>query len=827
MNRFWARLFLLLFPLAYLGGVLLELAEERPARVEGALDRAMSIKEAQKFAASKGVSVEGWTPYVVVETHDDLVKYYASRQNADLATLSRLVPARAITVLLRSPDQKTDFRTYLSLTGDVTGFDSGKVFSAADTNIMVGLVTVSSTNSQFSKPTTADDKKAEAIAEDFVAKNAALTSVVKLGPPTRVDSNADDSARTEVTWAVSPEQEKELTLRIVVAVRDGRIVAQQITGKLNGDFAKEDLPKSSKFPLLLNSIYGVFMTFSVLYAIVRYAKRTFQKEVSHTRTLIVAAVFFVSYSIYVYSLAVDQVAVRVSAGKFASISLTACFAAALSFAVMGLLVGIAYGSGEGEVREAYPGKLTSLDALLAGRIFSRDVSASILWGAAAAGWLLLCQHALGYFLPTDMMGARAEGLNYTFARLPWLSLLLGRQYASLLIAVAGLLLPASFLLRSKSRGYRSYIWLLLFALCSVMHDAASYPTPAASLLAMAVLVTALLLPFFAFDLLAAIVSLSSLAFVNELARLSAVFPSWIEFAFWLGGFATVTLAVATYLTFRGESVSEEEVRPVYAKNLAERMGLQAEVQAAREAQLRLLPQTAPQVPGIEFAACCLPAKGVGGDFYDFFPVDANRIGVFVAQGSERGLASALRVALAKGILMHASQQSRSAAQIVQQLEESMAKLLESKDGTSINFIYGVIDCHRQMLNYARVGDSPRVLVHRRDTGFANATPLERRVNFAGRPETAPAISEGASQLGPGDHLIFFTEGVRALRLKRFGNRPNRWLEVLMSELAKPGEAMQTQLLATLKKYQSRASEDLTAVVLRALGSESVQKEGVA
>ncbi len=211
--------------------------------------------------------------------------------------------------------------------------------------------------------------------------------------------------------------------------------------------------------------------------------------------------------------------------------------AVLAFAVMGLLVGIAYGSGEGEVREAYPGKLTSLDALLAGKIFSRDVSASVLLGVAAAGWLLLCQYGLGLFCANGY-GWHAHGWSeYTFARLPWLSLLVGRQWQSLLIAVAGLLLPAAFLFRSKSPREAAFCLAVLFALCAVLHDGARYSNVASSLFAMGILVSALLLPFFAFDLLAAMVSLSALAFVSELVRLSAVFPSWIGFAVWLAAFA--------------------------------------------------------------------------------------------------------------------------------------------------------------------------------------------------------------------------------------------------------------------------------------------------
>ena len=358
------------------------------------------------------------------------------------------------------------------------------------------------------------------------------------------------------------------------------------------------------------------------------------------------------------------------------------------------------------MKRSIPGKLTPLDALLAGRIFSRDVAVSVLCGAAAAGWLLLCQHALGYLLPTDMLGARAEGLRYTFARLPWLTLVAGRQYESLLIAVAGLLLPASFLLRSKKgRQGRRFVWLILFALFSVLQDAARYPTVASSLLAMGVLASALLLPFFAFDLLAAIVSLSSLAFVNEPRLVSALYslPGWSLRSFGLAALAAASLACAAYLAVRGSAVREEDVRPLYAKNLAERMGLQAEVLAAREAQLRLMPQAAPQMPGMDVAACCLPAKGVGGDFYDFFQLDANRIGIFVAQGGERGLASALCVALAKGVLMHTPpSRPTPAAQIVLQLEAGMAKLLKGGSAANISFVYGVIDTHRQLLELSRV-----------------------------------------------------------------------------------------------------------------------------
>lgn len=822
-------LFLALFPLAYFGGTYLEMIEDRPARVKGALDRAMSIRAAEQFAESKGVSVSDWKSYVIVEDHDDLLRYYAAK-STDRMEASGLAPAREVTVLFRSPNGVHEFRTYLALTGQVTGFDMGKGALRGKVDVEAGGVNIKSDSSDEAKSAAsseADKGQAEAIARQYLAANQALQSLVKLGTPESVDENSEDPRRMDVRWDVKPPQQPELTLKVQASVRDSKVIAERITADLDSDYAKNTLPKKSRFPVVLNSIYGLFLTLSTLYAIFRYAKRTLQKEVSHVRTLVVAGLFCISYTIYVYSIAYDQVAVRVDAEKLSTILLPSAGAAVLAFGVLGLLVGLGYGSGEGEVREAYPGKLTSLDALLAGRLFSRNVALSMLYGSAIAGWLMLGQHVIWYFLKPDMLGARSEGLEYTFARLPWLSLIAGRQYRSLLIAVAGLLLPAALLVRRKSKGKRRYFWLALFALCSVMHDAASYPTVLASLLAMGVLASALLVPFFTFDLLAAMVSLSALAFVNELARLSAVFPSWIELSWLWAVVGTASIVYTIYFALYGNEVDEEEVRPKYAKNLAERMGLQAEVEAAREAQLRLMPQGAPDVSGFEVAALCIPAKVVGGDFYDFFPLDGGRLGVFVAQGSDRGLASALSIAMAKGILMHAAETNNSALQVILTLESSMAKLLQSDVQAAVNFVYGVIDTKKQTLSYARIGSSPRVSVHRNGSGFAKTEMFERMARLPGRPADSPSVYEGEIELGLRDYLIVFTDGVSSVKLKRFRSKTNQWLEAFAGEVETHAGNLQNLLISSLSRQQDRARDDLTAVVLKSIEVQAAVRKVVA
>ena len=102
-------------------------------------------------------------------------------------------------------------------------------------------------------------------------------------------------------------------------------------------------------------------------------------------------------------------------------------------------------------------------------------------------------------------------------------------------------------------------------------------------------------------------------------------------------------------------------------------------------------------------------------------------------------------------------------------------------------------------------------------------PLTCRAGAA----SAPQIYEGAVNLHSGDYLIFFTDGLTSLRSRRFAKREYQWLDLLMRELERPDEPLQRSLVSVLEKYQNKASDDLTAVVLRVMQSQTVAQEVVA
>lgn len=65
---------------------------------------------------------------------------------------------------------------------------------------------------------------------------------------------------------------------------------------------------------------------------------------------------------------------------------------------------------------------------------------------------------------------------------------------------------------------------------------------------------------------------------------------------------------------------------------------------ARNVQAKLLPHTGPTVPGLEYAARCVPALGIGGDYYDWFDLGGDQIGFVLADVSGKGMAAALLMA---------------------------------------------------------------------------------------------------------------------------------------------------------------------------------------
>jgi MFS family permease len=810
-NQHRARLaFFALFPLALLCGTLLEIRNERLIvehnhGVTG--DRGTALQAAKEFLKQKGVDANGWRSYCAALTNQDLDTYLKAKAGAAVDAIREIAPAVTVSVLLQAPDNQRRALVLLSLDNRVLGFDTHAV--------------------SMPTPSPALSMKAATpggslIAESMVQQDPMLSSIFGQNKPEvmTVEQSGGSAAR-RYTWRSPFPNLPDVEMELTATVRDGRLLSHILKSSVD----KDAVARVNTHGFLLR-IFGIFylafLSLVVLYSIYSYVRRAMEKEVSHSRTALVALLVSILFFLVIVAGRDDMVLQQPDLDRTFPMAFVLTLLGVL-MAGAGILVGIAYGSGEGGVREAYPGKLTSLDAFVTGKVFSKNVGRAIVIGSVCASWLTLLHGLLINLLTAAQSSHSLTAVKFPYMPLPWLSFLAVEPATVIVFAVAGLLQPLAFLLRFVRDSRLRLGLLILFATFGMSTAASAYTSLAGFAVSTSVFVIGLLVPFFLFDLLTAMVVLIGFQFFSEVARITVTLSGWNQFALTMASIALVSVAIEAVAWWKGRKYDEAEVRPDYARHIAERQELQAEVSAAREAQLRLLPHQVPDVPGLSIYASCLPAKVVGGDFYDFFPLSDQRLGIFIAEGGNRGLAAALSIALAKGYLMHAARGAHSPTEVILRLESTLGSILEAGVNRT-TLAYAVVDARRRTLRYARTGSNPRIIV----TPGGSSALHEREVSGA---DERYSIHEGSIDLKVGDSIFFYTDGIARRIAARSSSSQEDWLRRLKSEDHQDARAAHHRLLESIDATSLAArhdlEDDMTAVVIRCTRTDQVFFEGVA
>ena len=190
--------------------------------------------------------------------------------------------------------------------------------------------------------------------------------------------------------------------------------------------------------------------------------------------------------------------------------------------------------------------------------------------------------------------------------------------------------------------------------------------------------------------------------------------------------------------------------------LAERMQLnrlREELELARSLQLSSLPSSFPVDPRFRLHAAMLPAKEVGGDFYDFLLLEEQRLAIFIGDASGKGVSAALFIAMARSLLRSAVARGASPAEALAQANDVLAA-----DNPTMMFataFVGVLDLASRRLSFANAGHNPPMLL-----------PRDGRPDWMrGTAGIALGVMEGFEYEGaeialrPGDALLLYTDGV--------------------------------------------------------------------
>lgn len=266
---------------------------------------------------------------------------------------------------------------------------------------------------------------------------------------------------------------------------------------------------------------------------------------------------------------------------------------------------------------------------------------------------------------------------------------------------------------------------------------------------------------------------------------------------------------------------------------ASRTALESELRLARDLQLSLRPAPLPVglLADVRVHAVTTPARFVGGDFFDYFPLPDGRLALVVADVSGKGVHAAMFMAVTRTIIRDALRQDAAPGPA---LRRANPALLESNhEAMFVTVFAGIYDPRSGVVRFANAGHPPPILVQRSRPDAAR-TPVFHARPVAGATgpvlaafEATP-VEEQSLQLMPGDRLVLYTDGVPEATAPtnsagaegspargapdQFGLR--RWTDFCAAYAGEGPEAFCQRVVAHLDAFQHGSlHDDLTLLVL--------------
>ena len=238
--------------------------------------------------------------------------------------------------------------------------------------------------------------------------------------------------------------------------------------------------------------------------------------------------------------------------------------------------------------------------------------------------------------------------------------------------------------------------------------------------------------------------------------------------------------------------------------------LQRELKIAHDIQQRLLPDRCPTIPGFEIGAFGSAATEVGGDYYDFFEVDQDHLGIVVADVSGKGVHAALVVAMMRSAFRMQARQNLDVKQVLQNVNEFIGNDLPQE--MFITCIYGILEVSTRRFTWARAGHEPLIVAHPDDSTDVIA-PAGFALGVLGSPDFDQFLEIDTVTLQSGDRILLFTDGLtEAMNAngEEFGMQ--RILNVMShAQVAKSGLG-EPSLTQTANAYPVAVSSEQTPIL---------------
>ena len=238
-----------------------------------------------------------------------------------------------------------------------------------------------------------------------------------------------------------------------------------------------------------------------------------------------------------------------------------------------------------------------------------------------------------------------------------------------------------------------------------------------------------------------------------------------------------------------------------------------ELSVARQIQLSLLPKAPPTVPGWEFAAFYRPARLIGGDFYDFYdlPEKNAQWGVLIADVADKGVPSALYMALCRTVIRTTAFSGRSPASAL--MRANTLILQDSRADLFLSAFYAKLDVETGRLIYCNAGHNPALLWRAAGERFDILTTEGIVLGAFADIE----LEETRVDIAPGDTLVLYTDGVtEAINPDQSEFTARRLQEIVAANAAGSAQHILDSIVEAVDAFAQDAPpfDDLTLVVIK-------------
>jgi serine phosphatase RsbU (regulator of sigma subunit) len=215
----------------------------------------------------------------------------------------------------------------------------------------------------------------------------------------------------------------------------------------------------------------------------------------------------------------------------------------------------------------------------------------------------------------------------------------------------------------------------------------------------------------------------------------------------------------------------------------------------------------------------VPAREVGGDYYDFLPLDEHRVGVLIADVSGKGTYAALYMAELKGLMLSLSRIYSSPRQLLITANHIIAEHLDAR--SFITMTYAVLDLRARTMTYARAGHTP--LIYRPGAGpdrrlrVLAPDGLVLGLKIDGGEMFDRLLQEETIPLHTGDLYLFFTDGITEAMNAEDDCFGETRLGLLIEEHAHlPSDQLRERVLREIAAFvgDTPQHDDMTMILLR-------------